>query len=221
MNRRHQRQMQLIDCQQHGAESELFIVEGESAASSVSALCNAEFQAVLPLQGKPLNAFKASENKVLACPLYHQFAEAMGLQKATTICSQEIANLRFGKVFLLFDPDADGIHIGALFLLYLKRWLPELLDTGNVFMLRTPMFGLEVVNAAGDIRTEYAFLPQQLTAMRTDIAKQGETIKRTDYFQSLGSVPPTVLSQFCIHPETRQANVISKAHMDAVVATFG
>lgn len=221
MNRRHQRQMQLIDCQQHGAESELFIVEGESAASSVSALCNAEFQAVLPLQGKPLNAFKASEDKVLSCPLYHQFAEALGLSKATAATPNELANLRFGKVFLLFDPDADGIHIGALFLLYLKRWLPELLDSGKVFMLRTPMFGLEIANVSGNTRTEYAFLPQQLTAMKADIAKQGDTLKRTDYFQSLGSVPPEVLSEFCIYPDTRQANVISEAHMDAVVATFG
>lgn len=213
--------MQLIDSQTHGADAELFIVEGESAANSVSALCNSAFQAVLPLQGKPLNAYKATADKVLACPLYHQFAAALGLQQATCMTEDELLKLRFGKVFLLFDPDADGIHIGALFLLYLKRWLPELLDAGRVYMLRTPMFGMEITDTSGHTRTEYAFLPQQMNSLKAHIAKQGHTLKRTDYFQSLGTVPTDVLATFCIHPDTRQASVVSNAHLDAVVATFG
>lgn len=221
MNRRSQRQMTLIDCQQHGAGSELFVVEGESAANAVSALCDSVYQAVLPLQGKPLNAFKVSEDKVLASPLYYQFAQALGIANATNITSAELKNLHFGKVFLLFDPDADGIHIGALFLLYLIRWLPSLLTEEKVYMLRTPMFGMQVQSCTGEVRTEFAYLPQQRNAIQQQCVANGETILRIDHFQSLGSVPPHVLESFCIHPSTRRAKVVGKTHIDAVVAMFG
>ena len=77
--------MKLVDCREHGANAELFVVEGDSAARSVVALRNDREQAVLPLQGKPLNAWKASRAKVEASPLYRQLAGALGLSSPVAV----------------------------------------------------------------------------------------------------------------------------------------
>ena len=103
----------LLDSQQHGPEAELLLVEGESAAQSVAAVRQSLRQAVLPLQGKPLNAWKAGRDKVLASPLYRQLAAALGLPDAVSCSDADVGRLRYGRILLLFDPDADGIHIGA------------------------------------------------------------------------------------------------------------
>jgi len=119
----------LEDCRNHGPGSgaELFLVEGDSAAHSVAGLRNKQFQAVLPMQGKPMNAAKASEARISEYSLFRAFRTAMGMGEAG-----ETGSLvhRFEKIVLLFDPDADGIHSGALMLIFLHRVLPELLDTG-------------------------------------------------------------------------------------------
>lgn len=137
-----QARMKLFDSAVHGADAELFLVEGDSAARSVATLRDERTQAVLPLQGKPLNAWKATATKVQASPLYRQLSDALGTRDATTAAPRAAEGLRFGQVLLLFDPDADGVHICALMLLYFKRWMPELLDAGRVLVARAPMFSL-------------------------------------------------------------------------------
>ncbi|MEM7560450.1 MAG: toprim domain-containing protein, partial [Planctomycetota bacterium] len=111
----------LHDCEVHGSDShaELFIVEGDSASQAVAAVRDPRFQAVLPMQGKPLNASKASWRAVREYELYQQAFIALGYSQ---LCSAgRLANhvakpeaCRFSKILLLFDPDADGIHCGAL-----------------------------------------------------------------------------------------------------------
>lgn len=222
MNRRSQRQMKLLDSLIHGADAELFIVEGESAASSVFALCNRQYQAVLPLQGKPLNAYRATASKVNASPLHVQFANALGLDKPTAISEEELAKLNFGKVFLLFDPDADGIHIGALVLMYLQKWLPQLIAQQRVFMLRSPMFAVMSKNPSTNEQfTEFAYLPEQLAQIKQGIAHDGNLVLKTERYQSVGSVPPTLLERLCINPNTRQANAVTPQHVEAVLSMFG
>ena len=141
--RRSQAGMTLIESQRHGAGCELFLVEGESAAGAVAAVRDARTQAVLACQGKPLNAWRATPARVAAYPLYPQLASALGW--SSVVDSSATAAPRFERVMLLFDPDADGIHIGALLLLYLQRFAPALLAQGHVFMVRAPLAGLRVV----------------------------------------------------------------------------
>ena len=112
--RRSQAGMTLIESQRHGAGCELFLVEGESAAGAVAAVRDARTQAVLACQGKPLNAWRATPARVAAYPLYPQLASALGW--SSVVDSSATAAPRFERVMLLFDPDADGIHIGALLL---------------------------------------------------------------------------------------------------------
>ena len=106
--------IKLINSRTHGAGTELFIVEGDSAASTVAHLRDGVFQAVLPMQGKPLNAIKARPEKVANYPLFKAVMDSLGAGFGTDF---DLDKLQFERVVLLFEPDADGIHSGALVLL--------------------------------------------------------------------------------------------------------
>ena len=101
--------LKLDDCQAHGPGSgaELFVVEGDSAADAVSRVRDPAFQAVLPMQGKPLNARKASEKKVAGHPLFQALADAIGAGIGARF---DAAACRYERILLLMDPDADGIQ---------------------------------------------------------------------------------------------------------------
>lgn len=109
--------IKLADCEVHGvgSGSELFIVEGDSAASAVDRVRDSRGQAVLPVQGKPLNAVKAGESAVRANPFLGATIDAMGVDIGDKFL---LANCRYDRVLLLCDPDADGIHCATLLLLF-------------------------------------------------------------------------------------------------------
>ena len=229
-----QHRAKLVDCQQHGPGSgaELFLVEGDSAASSVLAVRDERCQAVLPLQGKPLNAWGANsatlEAKVAQHVLFQQLAQALGLAGPTAWPDGEPAALRFERVVLLFDPDADGIHIGALMVLYFQRWLPRLIERGQLWLARAPMFELEVRGAlqaaAGPapMPHQYAYNPRQCQQMTEQLRTQaGGADVRVRAFRGLGSLAPELLRERCVHPATRVAHVLGAADVQAVVDVFG
>jgi DNA gyrase subunit B len=217
-----QARAKLADCQLHGAGTgaELLLVEGDSAQSSVLGVRDERFQAVLPLQGKPLNAWVANAAKVEQHLLFQQLALALGLAKPTAMSEAESAALRYERIVLLFDPDADGIHIGALMLLYFKRWLPALLSTGRVWMVRAPMF--ELVAADGTVH--HAYNPTQCQHMNQALraeagAEAAKPLVQT--MRGLGSIAPSVLRSLCVDPATRAAHAVDEREMQAVVEIFG
>jgi DNA gyrase subunit B len=215
-------QAKLLDCQLHGPGSgaELLLVEGDSALASVAAVRDESCQAVLALQGKPLNAWVATAARVAQHAQYKLLAQALGLPSPTTVLDQSVLpTLRFERIALLLDPDADGIHIGALLLLYLQRWLPLLISTGRVIQLRAPMFEL-VCAVTGDV--QHADNPPQrqaLAARMTGTANGAPP--RVLAHRGLGSIAPDVLRRRCVVPATRQAQVIGDADVQAVIAVFG
>ena len=232
--RHSQAQAKLSDSAQHGAGCELFLVEGDSAARSLLAVRDARMQAVLPLQGKPLNAWRAEEGKVRGNLLYRQLAEALGIGDACGNASPASpAPLRFERVVLLFDPDADGIHIGALLLLYVQRHAPGLLARGRVWQLRAPLGALHLRSATtGESHTLWADTPQQWQALRQHAAS-GTALAlhpggdecwqplAATQFRGLASLPPDVLRATCLDPTTRRAEAVTPAQLRAVIAAFG
>ena len=114
--------IKLDDCTHHGIGSgaELYVVEGDSAAGAVSRMRNAAYQAVLPMQGKPLNTVRATAQRVVANPWFAALTDALGTGLGDAF---EIKALRYDRVILLMDPDADGIHCGALVTLFFYRWM--------------------------------------------------------------------------------------------------
>lgn len=212
-----QASMKLVDSDAHGEGAELFIVEGDSAARSVAILRDARTQAVLPLQGKPLNAWKASAAKVAAAPLYRQLSAALGTRNATTCEPADPGGLRFGRIVLLFDPDADGIHIGALMLLYFQRWMPALISQGRILMVRAPMFAL----TCGDEPPSFAYSTEHAQAIAAQWRAEGRGEAQLHRFLGLGSIPPATLHALCIDPATRLARTVGEADIAAVKAALG
>jgi DNA gyrase subunit B len=222
-----QSRAKLVDCQDHGPGSgaELFLVEGDSAASSVVAVRDPRRQAVLPLQGKPLNAWAALEAKVAQHVLFQQLAQALGLAAPTAWLEGQPEALRFERVVLLFDPDADGIHIGALMVLYFQRWLPRLIANGHLWLARAPMFEIEVpvqLQNQGEAAFQYAYNPVHCRQLVEQMkAQSSSTEVRVRAFRGLGGLAPELLRERCVSPATRMAHALGAADVQGVVEVFG
>jgi len=125
----------LWDCDIHWPEpgSELIIAEGDSAGEYVRAHCDGRWQAVLAMQGKPMNAIKASKSRVKKNEQLLALHDAIGAGWGDEFALSE---RRYERLILMFDPDADGIHSRALTLLFLYGWMRPLLDAGVVYTAR-------------------------------------------------------------------------------------
>ena len=203
--------LKLDDCQSHGPGSgaELFVVEGDSAADSVSRVRDAVFQAVLPMQGKPLNALKASEKKVAGHPLFQALAEAIGFRFGDRF---DLASCRYERVLLLMDPDADGIHCGVLMLMFFQRWTPALLDAGCVEIVRAP-WGEVLVS--GEPAPRFAFSEHELQHMADVFNERGAVVTRR--YRGLAAIEPGVIAATCVAPASRRTSPISAAEAASLI----
>ena len=198
--------VKLTDSRRHGAGTELFIVEGDSAASTVAALRDGQFQAVLPMQGKPLNAIKASAEKVAAYPLFKALNESLGIDHSRPTADLFVwDDLRFERLVLLFDPDADGIHSGALMLMFVYQYLRPLLDQGRVLMIHAPWVQISLTEQ----QPLYAYSEAQALALTQQLRAQGKTPQVVRY-RGLSGIDRAILMQTCIDPATRNARASAR-----------
>lgn len=231
----------LDDCRVHGPGSgaELFLAEGESGAGAIAVLRNPSFQASLAMQGKPLNALRAPAGRVLENPLYRQLSLTLGMPLRDTgaIASDRWGNragdgaeaadpglpasLRFDRVLLLFDPDADGIHIGALLLMFFSRWMRPLLAGGRVHMVRPPLYALEwVAGDSGEILSAHAYSEPHLRHLMGALTSAGAQQLRAHHYRGLGGIARETLRSTCIDPATRQSQVMRLDDAREAVAVF-
>jgi DNA gyrase subunit B/topoisomerase-4 subunit B len=209
--------VKLTDSRRHGAGTELFIVEGDSAASTVAALRDGQFQAVLPMQGKPLNAIKASAEKVAAYPLFKALNESLGIDHSRPTADLFVwDDLRFERLVLLFDPDADGIHSGALMLMFVYQYLRPLLDQGRVLMIHAPWVQISLTEQ----QPLYAYSEAQALALTQQLRAQGKTPQVVRY-RGLSGIDRAILMQTCIDPATRNARVMTEQDALAAIEIFG
>ena len=153
----------LMDCTTRDRdESELFLVEGQSAGGSAESGRNRFFQAILPLRGKVLNVEKARPEKVLGNEEIISLISAVGIDIGNT---EDIENLRYGKVVILTDADVDGQHIRTLLLTFFYRQMRRLIETGHIFVARPPLFK---VSQKKNIR-----YVQTVEEMNGDLMKRG------------------------------------------------
>jgi DNA gyrase subunit B len=205
----------LDDCELHGLGSgaELLVVEGDSAAAAVARVRDPRVQAVLPMQGKPLNAVKASRRKVLDHPFFGPLAAAVGGgledDAAGGLRRDSIGGLRYDRVLVLTDPDADGIHCGFLVLLFFHRWLRPLLDAGRIEVVRPP-WGEVVV--AGEIML--AFSEPELAALATRARADGGAVHR---FRGLAALDADTIRETCVDPATRRTERVTAADVARMI----
>ncbi|MEP7117668.1 MAG: toprim domain-containing protein [Acidobacteriota bacterium] len=204
----------LDDCRRHGPGSgaELFVVEGDSAAGSLRLVRDHERQAVLPMQGKPLNADKASPARVAAYPLFTALAEAVGAGQGPSFV---LARRRYERVVLLMDADADGIHCAALMCLYFSRMMWPLLEAGHVFIAHAPLATVYAGPQATHVFTEVEY-----RAAADALRAQGADVQTVRY-RGLAGLSLATLAASCMHPDTRTLRVLGPGDAVAVRTVFG
>lgn len=195
---------------------ELFLVEGESAALAVQRVCNPSFQTVLAMQGKPLNAWKASRAKVTSFPLFQQLADALGVELGNGSCIVDTCH--FQRVVFLFDPDADGIHCSALMLWFFHRWLPELLASGCIVAAQAPTCEL---TAASTLEKWYPCNQRELNEILARQNERGLSDIQRKPFRGLASLGSELLLKFCVHPDTRRLHRLRPEDAEASLRAFG
>ena len=193
-----------------GALPELFVVEGESAASAVTRVRNVSTQAVLPMQGKPLNTLKATERKLAAHPLFTALTDSLGTGRGAAC---DLAKLRYSPILLLMDPDADGIHCGVLMLLFFHRWMRPVLEAGRIEIVRAPW---GEVSVAGDPTVHFARSEPELTALAGRLRESKATAVRR--YRGLAGIDAAVIRDTCVVPATRRVERVGVAEVEAMIA---
>lgn len=194
----------LADCSSNKTEdSELFIVEGDSAAGSSKQGRNKEYQAILPLKGKILNVEKAAPVKVLSSEEIVNLITAIG----TGISDQfSIDKLRYGKVIIMTDADVDGAHIRTLLLTFFFRFMKQLIENGNIYIAVSPLYR---VRKRGD---HYVYSDKELKEL---VAKLGGNVD-VQRFKGLGEMNAEQLWDTTMDPKTRMLKKVTI--IDAVKA---
>ena len=194
-----------------GPDAELFIVEGESAALAVARVRDRERQGLVPMQGKPLNALRATRRRVLAQPFYRALADALGAPLGEP---SDPRSLRYGRLLILTDPDADGIHCGVLLLGFLLEWMRPLLDAGMVAWVRAPWGVVEP--AGGAARVVHS--EEELVAAVAAARAAGPVAARR--FRGLAALDDVLLRATCLAPATRRIERVDAAAVAGMLRTL-
>lgn len=202
----------LADCiSQDVQQTELFLVEGDSAGGSAKQARDRQFQAVMPLRGKILNSWEIGSDSLLANSVMHDIAVAIGVDPG----SNRFDGLRYGKICILADADSDGLHIATLLsALFLKHFRP-LVQAGHIYVALPPLYRIDIGKAV-----YYALDDNE----KQDVLKRIKSSAKPliQRFKGLGEMNPLQLRETTMAPDTRrlmqlQADNAQSAAIDAVM----
>ncbi|MCC7446204.1 MAG: type IIA DNA topoisomerase subunit B [Anaerolineae bacterium] len=189
----------LADCSDKGSNTELYIVEGDSAGGSAKQGRDRHFQAILPLRGKILNTERATMNKILDNNEIKALISALGTGIRDDFT---IEKLRYGRIIVMTDADVDGAHIRTLLLTFFFRYMNPLITNGNLFIAQPPIFRLEYKKQVEYVYPESNMKEDQLLAKF--LAKYPEPQKvGVQRYKGLGEMNPEQLWETTMNPEHR------------------
>ena len=191
----------LADCRVHGSDSELLIVEGNSAAGPAKAGRDSETMAVLPLRGKVVNAGKASLKQVLDNTEAQALITAIGAGSGRDF---DIEACRYGRIIILCDADVDGSHIRCLLLTLIFHHMRPLLEAGQVYAAQPPLFGVKVRG-----QQIYAFDEAERDRVS---AEKNIDMSKWQRFKGLGEMNVDELAETTLNRETRVLKRMTMAH---------
>jgi topoisomerase-4 subunit B len=204
----------LTDCASDDPDrNELFIVEGDSAGGSAKQARDKEFQAVLPLKGKPKNTWQDSPETLYANKEIEAIALAIGVDHHKPGDNVDLSGLRYKKIIILADADVDGAHIQVLLLTLFFRHFPRLIEQGYVFIAKPPLFRIDVPAHGKNkpARKLYALDEQELVILQEKLVDEGvrEGSWTVSRFKGLGEMNADQLWETTLNPDTRRVLPVS------------
>ncbi|MFM8799439.1 MAG: DNA topoisomerase IV subunit B [Tagaea sp.] len=193
----------LADCAANTtADTEIFLVEGDSAGGSAKQARNREFQAILPLRGKILNVASASADKLRQNQELADLVQALGCGTGENF---DLEKLRYDRVIVMTDADVDGAHIASLLITFFYREMPKLIESGHLYLAMPPLYRLgaggDVVYARDDAHKD--------ELMKTKFKNRKVEVSR---FKGLGEMPPAQLKETTMDPKRRTLLRVTVPH---------
>ncbi|MEQ3637225.1 DNA topoisomerase IV subunit B [Alcanivorax sp.] len=187
----------LADCTSDDpSQSEIFLVEGDSAGGSAKQARDRVYQAIMPLRGKIMNTWEVDSNEVLGSQEIHDIAVALGIEPG----SDDLSSLRYGKVCILADADSDGLHIATLICALFLRHFPALVKHGHVFVAMPPLYRIDVGK-----EVYYALDKQERDGVLDRIKAEKKRGKvNVTRFKGLGEMNPLQLRETTMARDTRR-----------------
>ena len=185
----------LADCTaQDLNRTELFLVEGDSAGGSAKQARDREYQAIMPLKGKILNTWEVSSDEVLASQEVHDISVAIGIDPD----SDDLSQLRYGKICILADADSDGLHIATLLCALFVKHFRSVVKNGHVYVALPPLYRIDLGK-----EVYYALTEEEKTGVLEQL-KRKKGKPNVQRFKGLGEMNPMQLRETTLDPNTRR-----------------
>ncbi|WP_334324944.1 DNA topoisomerase IV subunit B [Gilliamella apicola] len=199
----------LADCSsQDLSRTELFLVEGDSAGGSAKQARDREYQAIMPLKGKILNTWEVSSDEVLGSQEIHDISVAIGIDPD----SDDLSQLRYGKICILADADSDGLHIATLLCALFVRHFRVIVEQGHVFVAMPPLYRIDLGK-----EVHYALDEEEKEGI-LDQLKRKKGKPNVQRFKGLGEMNPLQLRETTMDPNTRRLVQLSLDNTEETMA---